>query len=159
MSLTEEIKNKFPKYFVAAHSDFGDETISIVREGIVEVMTYLKNHPQTPFNLMLDLCGVDYLGETPRFEVVYHLYALESHTRLRIKSRVPEEDAVVSSVIHLWPAVDWYEREAWDMLGIKFHGHPKMKRLLMWEEFEGHPLRKDYPINKRQRLPESADII
>jgi len=159
MSLTEEIKNKFASHFVSAHAEFGDETIGLKREGLFEVANFLKNHAVTPFNLLLDICAVDYLGQKPRFEVVYHLYALESKTRLRLKVSVPEEDPVVSSVVSIWPTADWYEREAWDLMGVKFHGHPNLKRLMMWEEFEGHPLRKDYAINKRQAIPVTAEKV
>lgn len=87
-----------------------------------------------------------------RFEVVYHLYSLEKNHRLRVKVPVEENDCVVPTATDLWAAADWFEREAWDMFGIRFDGHPHLKRILMYEEFVGHPLRKDYPVNKRQPL-------
>ena len=88
----------------------------------------------------------------PRFEVVYHLYSLNQNHRVRIKVPLEEKKAEVASLTPLWPAADWYEREVWDMFGICFTGHPNLKRILMYEEFAGHPLRKDYPITKRQPL-------
>jgi NADH-quinone oxidoreductase subunit C len=83
---------------------------------------------------------------------VYHLYSLGHNHRLRVKVRVEEDDAVVPTAVALWPIADWLEREVWDMFGVRFEGHPDLRRLLMYEEFVGHPLRKDYPINRRQPL-------
>ncbi|MBI4227107.1 MAG: NADH-quinone oxidoreductase subunit C, partial [Candidatus Omnitrophica bacterium] len=96
--------------------------------------------------------GVAQSGASPRFEVVYHLYSLEYNRRVRLKVPVPGHDPMVESLTRLWPAANWFEREVWDMFGIRFLGHPDLKRLLMYEEFEGHPLRKDYPVNRRQPL-------
>ena len=98
----------------------------------------------------MDLTGVDYLGEEPRFEVVYHLYSLGKKHRVRIKVRLHEDDPVIDTAVRVWPGIDWYEREAWDMYGIVFRDHPNLKRILMYEGFEGHALRKDYPKAKRQ---------
>ena len=99
------------------------------------------------------------LAPKDRFEVVYHLYSMPTKKRIRIKVRLNESDASVPSVMKIWEAADWFEREAFDMLGIKFVGHPNLKRLLMWNEFQGYPLRKDYPIDKRQPIPEPAEIV
>ncbi len=87
-----------------------------------------------------------------RFAVVYHFYSLEHKHRLRLVVPVEEADAELDSLTSLWPAANWLEREVWDMFGIRFTGHPNLKRILMYKEFEGHPLRKDYPVNKRQPL-------
>jgi NADH-quinone oxidoreductase subunit C len=101
----------------------------------------------------MDLTAVDYLDRGgPRFEVVYHFYSMPFNRRLRVKALVSEEDCELDTVVRLWPGADWYEREVWDMFGIRFKGHPHLKRILMYEEFKGHPLRKDYPVNKRQPL-------
>jgi NADH-quinone oxidoreductase subunit C len=134
----------------ATRSDFGDDTAIVRRERIVEVCTFLRDDPDLRFDLAVDLTGVDYLGEEPRFEVVYHLYSIPKRHRLRIKARVPGNDPAIDSVIRVWPGMDWYEREAWDMYGIVFRGHPNLKRILLYEGFVGHPLRKDYPKKKRQ---------
>ncbi len=91
-------------------------------------------------------------GEDQRFEVVYHFYSILHRHRVRLKVAVMEDDATVPSLTALWPSANWYEREVWDMFGIRFSGHPDLKRILMYEGFEGHPLRKDYPVNKRQPL-------
>jgi NADH-quinone oxidoreductase subunit C len=87
-----------------------------------------------------------------RFEVVYHFFSLPLTHRIRVKVPVPEDQPEVDSLTSLWPAADWFEREVWDMFGIRFRGHPNLKRILMYESFEGHPLRKDYPVNRRQPL-------
>jgi NADH-quinone oxidoreductase subunit C len=101
---------------------------------------------------MMDLTGVDLLPAKPRFQVVYHFYSLEKNHRIRVKAPVEEEDCVIDSITSLWAGANWFEREAWDLYGIRFRGHPDLRRILLYEEFQGHPLRKDYPINKRQPL-------
>jgi NADH-quinone oxidoreductase subunit C len=100
------------------------------------------------------LTAVDDLCEErlPRFDVVYHFYSLEKNHRVRIKAGVDEREPEIDSISAIWPIADWFEREVWDMFGIKFKGHPNLKRILMYEEFQGHPLRKDYPVTKRQPL-------
>ena len=149
-AVLETLVGKFGDDIVATHSDFGDDTALVRRERIVEICTFLRDDPGLRFDFAMDLTGVDYLGEEPRFEVVYHLYSLEKKHRVRIKTRVPEEDPVIDSVIPVWAGMDWYEREAYDMYGIVFRNHPNLKRILMYESFVGHPLRKDYPKARRQ---------
>lgn len=134
----------------------GEKTLIVERDQIYQTLADLKKEG---FNLLLDICGVDYQDEIPRFEVVYHLYALAIRERVRVRVRIPEADLKIRTVINLWEAADWFEREAYDMYGIIFEGHPNLKRLLMWEKFEGYPLRKDYPLDKRQPIPESLDIV
>ena len=104
--------------------------------------------------VMMDETAVDGLGMNwkPRFEVVCHFYSMPLNHRLRLKVRIEERDTVMPSLVELWPAANWFEREIWDMFGIRFEGHPNLKRILLYEEFAGHPLRKDYPIGKRQPL-------
>jgi len=148
------LKEQFPDKIIETHSYRGDDTAVVKKEAILEVMRFLKEDPRLRYNFLMDLAGVDYLTyrKEPRFEVVYHLYALEYNRRVRIKAPVDEEDPTIDSLTPLWEAANWYEREVWDMFGIRFNNHPNLKRLLMYEEFVGHPLRKDYPINKRQPL-------
>jgi NADH-quinone oxidoreductase subunit C len=145
-----KLTEKFGDGIVATHSDFGDDTAVVRRERIVEICTFLRDDPELAFDFAMDLTGVDYLGEEPRFEVVYHLYSLERKHRVRIKVRVPEDDPAIDSVVPVWVGIDWYEREAYDMYGIVFRGHPNLKRILMYDSFVGHPLRKDYPKARRQ---------
>ena len=146
-NLIESIRAKVSKDILGFHSYLGDDTILIRRESIFPVLKLLKE--EYGFDMLADLSAVDYLGQEPRFEVVYHLNSLQKNIRLRIKSPITEGEDV-DSVVSLWPIANWLEREVWDMFGIQFKNHPDLRRLLMYEEFEGHPLRKDYPINKRQ---------
>jgi NADH-quinone oxidoreductase subunit C len=146
-SLIQSIRAKVSKDVLGFHSYVGDDTILIRRESIFTVLKLLKE--EFGFDMLADLTAVDYLGQEPRFEVVYHLNSLQKNIRIRIKTPV-SEDEEVDSVVSLWPIANWLEREVWDMFGIKFKNHPDLRRILMYEEFEGHPLRKDYPINKRQ---------
>jgi NADH-quinone oxidoreductase subunit C len=104
------------------------------------------------YNFMMDLTAVDYLGREPRFEVVYHLYSLSFNRRVRLKAGVSESDCSIDSIVSVWIGANWFEREVYDLYGITFKGHPEMRRILLYEGFEGHPLRKDYPLKKRQPL-------
>ena len=115
-------------------------------------MRFLRDTSGLEFDMLSDLTCVDYLGETPRFEMVYHLYSVARNHRVRVKSRLPEADPRIDSCIPVWAGANWLEREVWDLYGIRFNGHPDLRRLLLYEEFEGHPLRKDYPKEKRQPL-------
>jgi len=141
------------------HQQCGDATIVIGRDDALDVLQVLRDHPELAFEFLMDLTAVDYLGRTPRFDVVYHLYSLSHNHRLRVKIGVPEEEPWAHSLVPLWKAANWLEREAWDMFGIRFLGHPDPRRILMYEEFVGHPLRKDYPVAKRQPLTPERDPI
>lgn len=154
MNLIAGVQNKFPDLVLSSHDRHGDQTVVIRPEGIVTLMKFLKYDPTLDFNMLMDLTAVDYLAmkKTPRFEVVYHLYSLKFNHRLRVKVPVEAKEPEVETISALWPVANWFEREVWDMFGIKFKGHPNLKRLLMYEEFIGHALRKDYPYNKRQPL-------
>ena len=142
----------FPEDVEEISTPQGDATVVVRPDGLKRVMEFLKNNPRTRFNLLVDITAVDYAGRKYRFDVVYHLLSLSAKRRLRIKVRVEESNPEVDSVTSLWGSANWLEREVWDMFGIRFAGHPNLKRILMYEEFEGHPLRKDYPVNKRQPL-------
>ncbi|MFQ6070576.1 MAG: NADH-quinone oxidoreductase subunit C [Candidatus Aminicenantales bacterium] len=151
--ILEELKKRFPGKIKDTSSLFGDETIVIDRESLLEIAASLKNAPHE-FTMLLDLTCVDYKGQSPRFEMVYHLFSLTENRRLRIKVRLAEENLEVDSLTSLWKNANWLEREVYDMFGVKFKGHPDLRRLFMYDGFEGHPLRKDYPLKKRQpRIP------
>lgn len=155
--LIEKFKIQFGDAILDAHENFGDETIIVKKDRLKEILIASKQNPDLQFDLLMDICGVDYLGRSPRFEVVYHLYSVPKNHRIRIKVQVSEEDCKVESCVDLWKSADWFEREAFDMLGIVFEGHPNLKRLLLFEGFQGHPLRKDYPITQRQKIPEPLE--
>jgi len=137
---------------LATHAQCGDATARVEAGRIVEVLRFLRDEPGLEFAMLSDLTAVDELGREPRFEVVYHLYSLTRNQRVRIKAGVPEAPCQIDSVVELWPAANWMEREVWDLYGIRFRNHPDLRRILLYEEFEGHPLRKDYPKERRQPL-------
>jgi len=155
MNLAEQVKRKFPNLVQETLEQNGDQVVVIRKDAIKSLASSLKTDPDFQFNLLTDLTAVDYLHweeKEIRFEVIYNLFSLTKNYRLFIKARVPETDPTIDSVAPLWPAANWYEREVWDMFGVRFKGHPDLKRILMYEGFDGHPLRKDYPYNKRQPL-------
>ena len=134
------------------HAKLGDATAQIDASRIVDVARLLRDDPDLQFEMLTDLTCVDYIEQEPRFEVVYHFYSVARNRRVRIKARVTADVCQIDSLIDLYPSADWMEREVWDMYGVRFEGHPDLRRLLLYEEFEGHPLRKDYPKERRQPL-------
>jgi len=151
----KKLIKKFGKAVIGNHSFRGDDTIIINKNHVVDVCRFLKDEKDLDFNFMMDLTAVDYLNQKDRkerFEVVYHFYSLKHNHRIRVKAPVSDSDCAIDSIVPLWVAADWFEREAYDMYGIKFNDHPNLKRILLYEEFVGYPLRKDYPIRKRQPL-------
>ncbi len=152
--ILEQLKEKFLDDIYETSEFRGDLVAVVNKEIILDVMKFLKTSPALDFNMLMDLSAVDYLGQTrtPRFDVVYHLYSLSKNHRIRIKAGVDDKDPLIDSIISLWPIANWFEREVWDMFGVKFTGHPDLKRILLYKEFVGHPLRKDYPVTKRQPL-------
>ena len=150
---------RFSQGITARHCAAGDATIVIDRDRALATFGALRDDPTLAFDLLADVTAVDYLGRPPRFEVVYHLYSLSHGHRLRVKISVGEANPSVPSLTALWKGANWLEREVWDMFGIRFEGHPDLRRILMYPEFEGHPLRKDYPVSKRQPLVPERDPI
>ncbi|RMD93586.1 MAG: NADH-quinone oxidoreductase subunit D [Calditrichaeota bacterium] len=154
MTIQEQLLSRFGEEIQPEPSRVNEEVYLVPKNRIVEVCQYLKETTEPKFDFLMDLTAVDYLhaGKKPRFAVVYQLYSMSTHRRLRLKVPVPEADPLVPSVVSLWNVANWFEREVWDMFGIKFKNHPDLRRILMYDEFKGHPLRKDYPIDKRQPL-------
>jgi len=153
--IANKIKRMFPDAVVSADTVLGEQHVVVNKAGILEFMRRLRDDESLLFNFMMDLTAVDYLGKKPadaRFEVVYNLYSLRHNHRIRVKVPVSLADPTIDSVTQVWKAADWFEREVWDLYGIVFNGHPNLKRILLYEEFVGHPLRKDYPLKKRQPL-------
>jgi NADH-quinone oxidoreductase subunit C len=126
----------------------GELMLRVPAETIVEACTQLRDAADLRFNYLSDMTALDFLnqGREPRFDVVYHLYSVEHHHRLRVKAGVAEDNARISSVVEVWAGADKAEREAFDMYGIEFEGHPDLRRILMPDDWEGHPLRKDFPL-------------
>ncbi len=159
MTPLERVQEHFSKDIVEIHAFRGDETAIIRPNALLSVAKFLKETAELDFNVLMDLTAVDYLffaggriQKEFRFEVVYHFFSLKKNHRIRIKVLVDEKNLEVDTLSDLWASANWYEREVFDMFGIRFKAHPNLKRILMYEEFQGHALRKDYPFNKRQPL-------
>ena len=157
--LTEKIKARFGAEILNAQTEHDEETFTIDRERAYDFFRALREEPEFEFNFLSDLTAVDWLDRQPRYDVVYHLNSLTLGHRLRVKISVEATDLWVPSVVGNWGAADWLERECFDMFGIDFRGHPDLRRILMYDSFEGHPLRKDYLYNKRQPIVPEIDPI
>jgi NADH-quinone oxidoreductase subunit C len=167
---------------LGGHVIAGDAVVLVAREHLLDVMQFLRDDPRLRMEQLMDVTAVDFLefapqlrrelspvdadhasGLTsdtlPRYEVVYHLLSMSKRHRLRVKVPVTQDDPHVPTLTHLWMSADWGEREAWDMYGIVFDGHPDPRRILMYEEFEGHPLRKDYPLRGYQPLVAMPELV
>lgn len=152
------IKKTFPQFIIAVSDFRGDDTLLVDKTGIVQIAQFLKNDSAMKFDLPIDVTGVDYLTYkserigTHRFEVVYHLYSTEHKHRIRLKVLLDNNEPESYSLTCVWKGVNWFERETFDMFGIKFINHPDLRRILLYPEFKGHPLRKDYPVRGYQPL-------
>jgi NADH-quinone oxidoreductase subunit C len=144
------------KFKVLKKTEFrGETTLHVERTAIRELAAFCKD--ELGFTYLVDVSGVDHFGEEPRFEVVYELYQFEAGQHLRLKISVSEDELEVPTVSDVWATADWHEREAYDMYGIKFTGHPEMTRILMWEGYPFYPLRKDFPLAGRpSEMPDVA---
>jgi NADH-quinone oxidoreductase subunit C len=148
----ELLREAFPDGVLETSFPQGDAMAVVLPQLIRRVMEFLRSDPRLQYCMLTDMTAVDHLGKQPRFEVIYHLLSLQFRRRLRIKVGLDEAEPTVDSLTPLWGDANWLEREIWDMYGIRFAGHPDLRRILLYEEFQGHPLRKDYPIRKRQPL-------
>jgi len=157
------LKAAFSAVKMQATAFRGQVTVTVPAANVHDVLRFLRDDPSCDYSMLLDVGGVDYLGypapQPGRFAVVYHLVSLRTNTRLRVKTHVsPSLDTTgvvddpalyVDSAADLWPAAEWAEREVFDMFGIRFRGHPDLRRILMWKDYPAHPLRKDYPLRGR----------
>lgn len=143
--LGEHIAASLPDEVQAWSVSHGELVIEARREGIVRTMTFLRDDASCQFRLLMDLCGVDYPERPARFEVVYNLLSMKHNQRVRVKVATDEETPV-PSIVPVFATANWYEREAWDLYGILFANHPDLRRILTDYGFEGHPLRKDFPL-------------
>ncbi len=147
--IIDELKKAFPEKIKETSSELGDDTVTVDKDFLLELVQFLKNKPHD-YAMLLDLTCVDYMGQESRFEMVYLLLSLTGKHRLKIKIALPEKDPSIQSLASVWKNANWLEREVYDMFGIRFTGHPDLRRLFMYDGFEGHPLRKDYPLRKSQ---------
>jgi NADH-quinone oxidoreductase subunit C len=154
-ALVDLIKQKFPADVLEAHSQRGDETVVVYAPRWKDVARFLRDEPRADMSMLVDLTAVDFPDRSPRFEVVAHFYSLSKGHRLRVKARVGDSDggnAEIDTLSDIWASANWAERECFDMFGVRFAGHPDLRRILLYPEFEGHPLRKDYPADRIQPL-------
>jgi NADH-quinone oxidoreductase subunit C len=143
--LGDYLVGEFPDEILASELAYDQLTITVKRESIVKVLTFLRDDVSCQFKQLVDICGVDYPDREQRFDVVYHLLSLTHNNRIRVKLATDEQNPV-PSVTDVFSAANWFEREAWDLYGIYFSDHPDLRRILTDYGFEGHPLRKDFPL-------------
>lgn len=141
----KRLKEKFPNSILEVTTFRGEVTVTVSKGEVFEICKFLHSDPDLQYHLLTDLCGLDFFPETPRFGVVYLLYSVKKNLRLRVKTKVGERESV-SSVESIWKVANWYEREAYDLFGINFENHPDLRRIMLWDGYEGHPLRKDFPV-------------
>ena len=133
----------------------GEQTVVVAKPALAGVLKQCRDG--LGFDALVDITTIDHLGADPRFEIVYELYSYAANLSLRIKSSTPEDDAEFPSATALWPAANWHEREAYDMMGLRFAGHPDLRRILMWEGYPFFPLRKEFPLaGKASEMPDVA---
>ncbi|KPK94511.1 MAG: hypothetical protein AMJ94_01420 [Deltaproteobacteria bacterium SM23_61] len=145
-SIVNRVKGSFPGSLLQASVSRGEIMLHLRSEDILPVCRFLHNDSQLAFDYLVDLFGVDFHPRDPRFQVVYHLRSLKTKERLWLKVSLPAQAPRVASLTPVWKAADWLEREAFDMFGITFEGHPDLRRILLPPDWQGYPLRKDYPL-------------
>ena len=140
------LRERFGDAIIGMVTFRGETTMLVERTSIVDVCAFLRHDPELRYNFLSAIQCCDWLGHEPRFEVSYHLLSMERHDRLRVKIGVPETDLTVPSMTAVWTTANWFEREIFDLFGLTFTGHPDLRRILMPDDWEGHPLRRDEPM-------------
>ena len=156
LTYTEKLQRRFESLLTGPVEFRGEVSLTVAEPGrLAEVCAFAK--AELGFDFIMDISSVDHYGEDPRFEIVYELYSQTHHTHLRLKTRVSEARAELPTVSGVWRGANWQEREIYDLMGIRFTGHPDLRRLIMWEGYPHHPLRKDFPVEGRAtEMPEVA---
>ena len=145
--IAEKIKEQFPDEFLEVREFRGQAAVTVKKGRLFDICRYLHDEPSLFFDFLVDLCGVDYLGKKEnRFVVLYNLYSVRHRHRILVKAEVSEASPLIDTVVPIWAGANWHERECFDLFGITFNGHPDLRRILLPEGWEGHPLRKDYPV-------------
>jgi NADH-quinone oxidoreductase subunit C/D len=159
MAKLEELKKNLTEKFnidtFKFSHNFGDDVLEIPKEQIVPVLRHFRENGK--FDFLMDVCGVDYPTRAKRFDLVYHLFSSRTGQRLRIKVQVGENESL-DSAIRVWRGADWFEREAFDMFGIRFDGHPNLRKILTHHQFVGYPLRKDYEADRQQHCTDTLPV-
>ena len=141
-----KLRDTAPQAIAEVIESKGETTVVVPAGELVRIARYLATEPALLFSFLSDISVVDRFPLEPRFEVNYHLLSIEKRARLRLKVRLPGGEPIVPSVTPIWPTANWHERESFDLYGVRFEGHPDLRRILMPDEWEGYPLRKDYPV-------------
>lgn len=161
--ITERLQGELGDKILAVTDNFGQQAITVAPEHLIEALTFLRDQPDIDMNMLMDIGGVDYLdfGDDRewRFEVAYQLYSIDKNHRYRVKVAVTDDSVEVPTINELWRVANWMEREVYDMFGIRIAGHKNLRRILCHDDFQGHALRKDYPINKRQKLERPSEHL
>ena len=160
--IAARVNERFGARILETYNFRGQYAVTVRPADLREVLLYLRDTPELGCDWLMDVAGVDYLGYDDRdwrYEVAYQLRSMANNHRFRVKVAVESEAVSVPSVWDLWGTANWMEREVWDMYGVRFDGHPNLRRILCHDEFVGHALRKDYPINKRQKLSRPSESI
>ena len=144
-----KLRERFAADIIEAVEFRGETTVAVKPARIVDICRFLRDDAEVRFAMLLDVTAADYVAPRQVFTVVYHLFSFDANTRLRLKADVPSDQPRIHSVAEVWPAADWHEREVFDLFGIEFEGHPDLRRILMPEDFDDHPLRKEYPLHGR----------
>lgn len=144
-AISEALKEKFGDAILGTVTHRGQDTVLIAKDSLLEVASFLRDDPRFAFDMLTDLTAVDRMGRAERFDLVVNLYSFTLNRRLRIKAAVAEGDTV-STLEGVWKAANWLEREVYDLFGIVFDGHSDLRRILLWDGYVGHPLRKDFPL-------------
>lgn len=167
VALQRNVRERFAEQVLDWTEFRGQACLHVRREKVIDILRFLRDDASTRFAMLTDVTALDFLKHPDadrlpeRFAVIYQLTSLEHNARLRVKAYVPEEPCEIASVVELWPAANWGEREAFDMYGIRFAGHPDLRRILMPDDYQGHPLRKDYPLKgrgERDNFPKYTEI-
>ncbi len=141
----KKLKERFPSSILEEKTFRGEMTVKVPKGEVLEICKFLYSDPDSEYRFLTDLCGLDFFPQRPRFGVAYLLYSMKNNERLRLKTKIAEGESI-ASVESIWKAANWLEREVYDLFGIRFDNHPDQTRILLWEGYEGHPLRKDYPL-------------
>ncbi len=157
-AIVEKLRDALPEAVLASREAFDDVTLTVAPPAIREVCAWLKGNPDAPFNLFIDVCGQDRFPKEPRFRVIYHLYSFPANLRLRLEVEVESENAELPTVVPVWQGAEWFEREVYDMYGVRFAGHPDLRRILSPDTFGDHPLRKDFPLAGKFRIESPDDL-
>ena len=163
VAIAERLRARFPDEFLKLCTFHGQTAVVIRSDRIREILQWLRDDPELRLNHLRSLCGVDNfrrkLPGLSRFEVVYNLYSIPLRHEIRLRAEVADTDPRIDSVVPIWPGADWLERETWDLLGIAFDGHPDLRRVLLPEDWEGYPLRKEYPLKGKGEWAGLSQLI